>query len=402
MTDDGSASTGARRVVAICTLKTEAGAAVPSVVNPRIFSLTLLACAWSSTAWAEELQVHATGGAAHAVGGEQQREFGVGATGGGSVELPLKKQLGVQASAGALVLSKGSDPNDATLAPSSTGSAFFGTLGVRVHPFAHKRVAGLWADTNGGLARTGDATRPMFDAHVGWDFRVSRDERIDVGPFLGYTQIIQPSSDLRSDDARILTAGISVSLGARETARSTPTFEPPPPPPAPAPERDGFASAFDACPGEESPVDRANGCAPAEGQIHLVADQIVLDDVIHFKFDSADIDVKSHRMMRNLARFIKEHGDIQSISIEGHSDEVGSEDYNVRLSEARAASTRDLLVSFGVEGDRLSVVGHGKSKPKVVRRGPDAANRRVEFVVTRMREEPSAHAAPASGPKGEE
>jgi len=53
-----------------------------------------------------------------------------------------------------------------------------------------------------------------------------------------------------------------------------------------------------------------------------------------------------------------------SAVIEGHTDNVGKEDYNQKLSESRANSVRQYLIDkFGIDGSRLSAVGYGYSKP---------------------------------------
>src|SRR5687767_15983620 len=87
--------------------------------------------AWASPALAEDLRFHVAAGGAHAVGPHQQREFGPGGTGEGTVELPATSAVGVQATGGAIVLGKGAAPSDPSLERSGTGSAYFGTLGIR-------------------------------------------------------------------------------------------------------------------------------------------------------------------------------------------------------------------------------------------------------------------------------
>lgn len=355
----------------------------PAVVT----CLSLLA--WSSHALAVEPRVHVAAGGAHALGGPQSSEFGAGGAGTGTVELPATSRLGVQAGAGALVLSKGDAPKDSGLAPTGTGAAFMGTMGVRLRAFGATRVAGPWIDSNVGVVHTGDVTRPAFDAHLGWDIRVSQTSRIDVGPFVGYTQIFQPNAELRGDDARILTAGLSVSLGAKERARPAepPSRErplpqmAPPPPPVFVQEHEEVAEAVDLCKDGAPPTE--DGCGDG---VRIFEDRILLDDVVHFEFDSAKIHKKSHGLVRNIAHFIKDHEDIVDITIEGHADEVGSDEYNKKLSEARATSMKTLLVANGVEATRLRVVAHGKSQPKIVTLKREVENRRVELFVTRTRE----------------
>ena len=72
------------------------------------------------------------------------------------------------------------------------------------------------------------------------------------------------------------------------------------------------------------------------------------------------------------------------LDIEGHTDSIGSEEYNQKLSEERAGSVRGYLVSSGVQPDKVSAVGLGKSNP-VADNSTTAGrklNRRVEMVVS--------------------
>jgi OOP family OmpA-OmpF porin len=342
----------------------------------RIIALIL---GTSAAAHADEPpRVHFGAGAAHAVGGPQQDELGPGGGGSATLEFPLQRWIGVQAGVGGVVLSKG-DPNpDRSIASRSTGAAILGTAGVRVHPLP---VAGPWVDANVGGAETGGLFRPTLDAHIGWDFRVSSTDRWDVGPFLGFTQIVQPNSALRPDDGRILWAGVAVSLGARSAAPPAlpPAVEPAPPPPV-----------VSVVPVEEPPVATAecpegttregDDCVPV---VTMVDDRIVLGDVIHFQFNSGRIRSESIPLVRRVATFIAEHPEIVVVHIEGHADAVGTEDYNQRLSEERAASTRAVLIESGADESRLVVAGHGKSQLKVATPRPEARNRRVEFIVER-------------------
>jgi outer membrane protein OmpA-like peptidoglycan-associated protein len=71
------------------------------------------------------------------------------------------------------------------------------------------------------------------------------------------------------------------------------------------------------------------------------------------------------------------------VSIEGHTDNVGKESTNLRLSQKRAEAVRDYLVSKGISPTRLEAVGYGPTKPLMsnkTKRGK-AKNRRTEFKV---------------------
>jgi outer membrane protein OmpA-like peptidoglycan-associated protein len=355
--------------------------------------LVLSALAWAEPAMADEARFHATAGAAHAVGGTQQSEFGTGGGGSGTVELAVGDVLGVQASGGAVVLASGAAPTDPNIAKQSTGSAFLGTVGVRYRPLGASRVGGPWIDANGGVAQTGSLSRLAVDAHLGWDFRVSDRSRWDVGPFVGITQIMQPDVAFRPDDAHIAWAGIQISLGASDKPRAAPT-----PPrdqqPAPTADHDGYADADDFCPALDADGEVPDGC-PGH-VVKLENDRIVLDDVIHFAFDSPVIRRMSNGLVRKVAQLIIENPDILEVSIEGHADARGAEEYNQKLSVERGESTRAMLVRFGVDAARLHVVGHGKSQLLVATPLADVRNRRVEFVVVRSREAAGPPTAPQS------
>ena len=343
---------------------------------------------WADLAFADEARVHVIAGAAHAVGGTQEHEFGSGGGGAATVELAIGNVVGVQASGGALVLAAGGSPKDSTVAKQSTGAAFTGTVGVRFRPFGRRSVGGLWFDANGGFAQTGPDPHIALDAHVGWDFRVSRTGRWDVGPFVGFTQIMQPDGAFRPDDAHVLWAGIQVSLGASEKRRAAP----PPKQEDPEPlvrDFDGVAEVEDVCPTVPDEGSIPEGCPGANAQ--LVGDRIVLDDVIHFEFNSPRIRSRSYSLVRRVATVIKDNSSILEVSIEGHADARGTEAYNQRLSEARAASTRDLLVQFGVDEQRLRAIPTPHADPR---------NRRVEFTVTRSASDTAAASPPpSSSPK---
>jgi outer membrane protein OmpA-like peptidoglycan-associated protein len=351
-------------------------------VRVSALSFCLLALGSSSAFAAEPVRVHVAGGGTHALGGEQANQFGTGGTGEATVEVPATARVGFQAGAGATVLSKGEPSNNPAVASTGTGAAFMGTVGLRARAFGEGHPGGPWIDSNMGLAHTGNVMRPAFEAHIGWDVRVSSESRIDVGPFIGYTQIFQPDTDIRGTDARLLTAGLSVSLGAKgKPPAASPSQEAPPPVMVEAiidHDHEELASATDVCPDGET-ASMEEGCV---GEIRIFENRILLEDIIHFEFGSAKIRTSSFRVVKKLAKFIVDHDEIVDVSIEGHTDEVGTDEYNQRLSVERATAMRDLLVTFGAPAKQLHILGFGKSNPKIVTLKPEEQNRRVELFVT--------------------
>ena len=75
------------------------------------------------------------------------------------------------------------------------------------------------------------------------------------------------------------------------------------------------------------------------------------------------------------------------VKIESHTDNKGSDAYNLRLSEDRARATMQYVISKGINGSRLQARGYGESVPKVdcaagCTPEQDAMNRRSEFIIT--------------------
>jgi OOP family OmpA-OmpF porin len=124
----------------------------------------------------------------------------------------------------------------------------------------------------------------------------------------------------------------------------------------------------------------------------LRPDRIEILDPIHFEFDSDVIKKESYIILENVAAVIKQNEEIRKVSIEGHTDNVGSYEYNDDLSKRRAESVkRHLIEEGGIEEERLVTKGFGEYKPLIENDTPKnrAINRRVEFIiVTRAVEVP--------------
>ena len=103
-------------------------------------------------------------------------------------------------------------------------------------------------------------------------------------------------------------------------------------------------------------------------------------DHLKFEFDKADLQPADRELLSRIAGILMTSHDY-TVSVNGHTDDVGSDEYNQKLSERRAQAVRDYLVKAGMPAEILSVQGHGKSLP-LVRGTSDAArakNRRVEL-----------------------
>lgn len=104
---------------------------------------------------------------------------------------------------------------------------------------------------------------------------------------------------------------------------------------------------------------------------------------VFFGYDQADVDAAGQQALNGNAELMKKYP-TWIVTIEGHSDERGTAEYNLALGERRALAARNYLVSLGVPADRLRTVSYGKEFPFEPghEEGSWAKNRRAHFVVT--------------------
>jgi peptidoglycan-associated lipoprotein len=107
-----------------------------------------------------------------------------------------------------------------------------------------------------------------------------------------------------------------------------------------------------------------------------------LDDVF-FEFDKSDLSDVARASLQKNATWMKRWTSTK-VTIEGHADSRGTNEYNLALGERRATATRDYLVGLGVPTARLSVVSKGEEQPFCTEENETcwAQNRRSHFIVT--------------------
>jgi len=105
---------------------------------------------------------------------------------------------------------------------------------------------------------------------------------------------------------------------------------------------------------------------------------------IYFPFNSYDLTQESKAVLDQLIEFLSENPAI-SIQIQGHTDNIGKDDMNLKLSDNRAKSVYSYLISNGIEASRLTYKGYGESEPVATNDTEEgrARNRRTVFVITR-------------------
>jgi peptidoglycan-associated lipoprotein len=104
---------------------------------------------------------------------------------------------------------------------------------------------------------------------------------------------------------------------------------------------------------------------------------------VYFDFDSFAIRSDAKPTLVANSKGIQDNSGWGVVTCEGHTDERGSEEYNLALGERRANSVRRYLLDLGVPSNRLATVSFGEAKPRSVGHDESAwrYNRRVEFTV---------------------
>lgn len=144
-----------------------------------------------------------------------------------------------------------------------------------------------------------------------------------------------------------MTSAANITVAAPVAAPPPPPPAPPPPPPPPPP------------------------AAPPRYTFDM--------QMVHFRFDHADLTKGGQDSVRAIAETLKSHPEV-AVDVIGHCDWIGTEAYNMKLSRARAETVRRLLIASGVAADRITVKWRGKDEPIADNKTASgrAMNRRAE------------------------
>jgi len=237
---------------------------------------------------------------------------------------------------------------------------------------------------------------PYLAAGVGGIYfdpdRTSSDEDALVNYGAGVKYFLTKDIALRGDVRHVIsfdstnhnllyTVGLTFFFGGEKEAVAAPAPAPAPKPepkpaPAPAPkpapgpkdsDDDGVYDDADECP--DTPAGArvdARGCWVIEG--------------VFFDFDKSIIKPEGLPIIDEVATVLNSNPSMR-VDIEGHTDSVGSDEWNQGLSERRARAVKDSLVSSGIESTRLTTKGFGESVPAATNKTKEgrAMNRRVEL-----------------------
>jgi outer membrane protein OmpA-like peptidoglycan-associated protein len=136
------------------------------------------------------------------------------------------------------------------------------------------------------------------------------------------------------------------------------------------------AEAERCCPAPVAAPEPPPAPAPLPGKICITLN-------VQFDYDKSDVKPKYHNVIGKVAEFMNKYPKTTTV-IEGHTDNRGSYDYNIKLSERRANSVRNYLIEkFGIEPSRLATKGFGYTKPVATNKTAQGRqkNRRIEAMV---------------------
>ena len=140
---------------------------------------------------------------------------------------------------------------------------------------------------------------------------------------------------------------------------------------------DGVPDNEDRCPDRPGPASN-KGCPEIPAEKRKALNEAT--KYIHFAFNKATLTTDSYPKLDQIVAILNEYPDY-SLSIAGHTDSKGDDNYNLRLSYERAASARRYLLNKGIAAERLEARGYGETKPIAsnATAAGQALNRRVDY-----------------------
>jgi outer membrane protein OmpA-like peptidoglycan-associated protein len=146
----------------------------------------------------------------------------------------------------------------------------------------------------------------------------------------------------------------------------------------------------DKCPNEPETYNGyqdEDGC-PDKGKVVVQKNKILILEKIYFETAKAVIKPVSYNILNAIAATLKANPSIKLVEIQGHADERGGAQYNLRLTDDRAHAVLRYLINKGVSRSRLQAKGYGESEPVCHESTEEcwAKNRRVEFVIKKREE----------------
>lgn len=122
--------------------------------------------------------------------------------------------------------------------------------------------------------------------------------------------------------------------------------------------------------------------AARERAAAIAAARTAFSAMIYFDFDKSELKPEARATLDGKLPLLRANANVR-IRIAGHTDERGSDEYNIALGQRRAASAKAYLVANGIAADRIDVVSFGEDRPAAMGSNEDAwsQNRRDEFEI---------------------
>lgn len=129
---------------------------------------------------------------------------------------------------------------------------------------------------------------------------------------------------------------------------------------------------------EEAAKKAAAEAAEKAAAFKAAAEKVLVN--IHYDYDKSDIKAADRATLQGIADFMKANANVK-VSIEGHCDERGTNEYNLALGNRRAAAALAYLKTLGVDESRFETISFGKEKPLCTEGNEKcwSQNRRAEF-----------------------
>ncbi|AXX86382.1 outer membrane fibronectin-binding protein [Malaciobacter marinus] len=186
------------------------------------------------------------------------------------------------------------------------------------------------------------------------------------------------------DNSLLYTFGLAIPFGKKAT--NVTKHEPVKQEVKPEPKKEVQAKKVELDSDNDGVIDSKDQCAntPKGDFVDEKGCSLKTDLNINFAFDSAKINNSYESKIKKFAEFMKSFPSTKA-KIEAHTDSIGTEKYNQKLSERRAASTVNALKAYNIDAKRLKWHGYGESKPLATNATKEgrAKNRRVEATIVK-------------------
>ena len=121
---------------------------------------------------------------------------------------------------------------------------------------------------------------------------------------------------------------------------------------------------------------------PAPAPVAYKAPGVIMQEDIYFDFDKSTLTPAAQDNLLRKAEWLRENSDV-TVTIEGHCDSRGTNEYNLALGDRRAESAKAFLVDLGIAASRITTISYGEERPVCTQQNEEcwAKNRRDNFVV---------------------